>query len=66
MSFSLMCGPAPDDDERLWCNGCGTYGCQCDRDYAAYLAAWSAAVEGGEFDPVDMGDVAQIEMQEAA
>jgi hypothetical protein len=54
VSFSLMCGPAPDDDERLWCDDCGNYGCQCDRDYAAYLVAWSEAIESGEFETTDV------------
>ena len=66
MSFSPMCGPAPDDDYRLWCDECGNDGCQCDRGYAAYLEAWTEAVERGEYDTVEMGAGAQIEMQEAA
>ncbi len=67
MSFSLMCGPAPDDgrgDE--WCDDCGNYGCQCDRGYAAYLEAWTEAIESGEFDPEDCPVDARFEMQEAA
>ena len=56
----------PEAPQALWCDDCGNYGCQCDRDYAAYLEAWSEAVESGEFETADLGDVAQIEMLEAA
>jgi hypothetical protein len=40
----------PEPSEAPWCDDCGNYGCQCDRDYAAYLVAWSEAVESGELD----------------
>lgn len=61
--------PAYDPPEPLhapWCDDCGHYGCQCDRDYAAYLAAWIEAVESGEFETTDCLGTETFEMQEAA
>ena len=66
--MSLHCYPYYDPPEpSTWCDDCGNYErCQCDRDYAEYLAAWTEAIESGEYETVEMGRASQIEMLEAA
>ncbi|HEV2121473.1 MAG TPA: hypothetical protein VGW38_01700 [Chloroflexota bacterium] len=67
--MNLRCCPFYDPPEppgASWCDECGTYGCQCDRDYLEHLDVWMVAVASGEFDTGDVCGVAHVQMQEAA